>query len=92
MTCTPLFPIGTEHEVIDDQLGATVEEIRKRESAIRPLKLVGFSTRSQGIAIRRRVSVSRWREFLLGSEQFEARLHPFLARNDLMLHSQPPVC
>ena len=31
----PFLPIGSEHEVIDDQMGAPVEEIAEREGAPR---------------------------------------------------------
>ena len=36
----PFLPIGSEHEVVDDQLGAPVEEIGERKSALRPLEPV----------------------------------------------------
>jgi len=46
--------------MINDELGAPVEEISERQSAMRPFKPVGFLHALQGIAIRRRVSASRW--------------------------------
>ena len=55
----PSFPIGAEHEVIDDQLGAPVEEIGERESAIRPLEPVGLFHALPGHRHSRRVSASR---------------------------------
>jgi hypothetical protein len=69
--------IGAEHEVIDDQLGAPVEEIGERESAIRPLKLVGLFHALLGhrhSAASQRITLAR--ELFLGSEQFKTRLQP----------------
>jgi hypothetical protein len=74
--------------VIDDQLGAPVEEIGEREGAIWPLKLVGLFHALLGhrhsVACQR---ITLVREFLLGSEQFKARLQPFLGRNDTIPHN-----
>lgn len=73
--------------MIDDQLGAPVEEIGEREGTIRPLKLVGLFHALPGhrhSAARQRIPLAR--EFLLGSEQFKARLQPFLGRNDMIPH------
>jgi hypothetical protein len=73
--------------VIDDELGAPVEEIRERKSAIRPLELVGFFhpfPRHRHSAARQRITLAG--EFLLGSEQLEARFQPVFVRNDLMPH------
>jgi hypothetical protein len=81
-----LFPIGGKHEVIDDQLGAPVEEIGERKSAIRSLKLVGLFHALPGhrhSAARQRITLAR--EFLLGSEQFKARLQPFLVRDHFVV-------
>ena len=73
--------------MIDNQLGAPVEEIGEGKSAIRPLKLVGLFhalPRHRHSTARQRITLVR--EFLLGSKQFKARLQPFLARNDLIPH------
>jgi hypothetical protein len=89
----PSSGIGGEHEVIDDQLGAPVEEIRERKRAIRPLELEGLFHPFPGhrhSAARQRVTLAG--EFLLGSEQLEAPLQPIFVRNDLMPHGSSPVC
>src|SRR5580658_3238487 len=86
------LPLGSEHEVIDDQLRAPVEEIGERESARRPLKLVPLFHPLPGhrhSAARQRVTLAC--EFLLGGDQFEARLQQFLVRNDSIFHGQSPV-
>jgi hypothetical protein len=73
--------------VIDDELGAPVEEIGERETSIRSLKLVGLFHAFPGhrhSAARQRIALAG--EFLLGSEQYKARLAPLLARNDLIPH------
>jgi hypothetical protein len=72
--------------VIDDQLGAPVEEIGERESAIRPLKLVGLFHALPGhrhSAASQRITFAR--EFLLGSEQFKTRLQPFPVRDHFVV-------
>src|SRR5215469_7980767 len=84
-----LFPIGAEHEVIDDQLGAPVEEIGERKGAIRPLELVGLFYPLPGhrhSAARQRIPLAR--EFLLGSEQFKASLQPFLVRDHFVIEHE----
>src|SRR5262249_14883529 len=84
-----LFPIGAEHEVIDDQLGAPVEEIGERKGAIRPLELVGLFHPLPGhrhSAARQRIPLAR--EFLLGSEQFKASLQPFLVRDHFVVEHE----
>ena len=56
--------------MIDDQLGAPVEEIGERKSAIWPLKLIGFFHALPGhphSAARQHIMLAR--EFLLGSKQ-----------------------
>jgi hypothetical protein len=73
--------------VIDDQLGAPVDEIGERQSARRPLETVGFFRALPGhrhAAARQRIALAR--EFLLGGEQFKARLQPVLVRDDLRPH------
>jgi hypothetical protein len=70
----PFLLIGSEHEVIDDQLGAPVEEIGEREGAPPPLELVRLFhalPRHRHAAARQRIALAR--EFLRGGEQVKAR-------------------
>src|SRR5579875_505923 len=88
----PRLPIRAEHEVIDDELGAPLEEIGEGDPARRPLEAVRLLHTLPGHRhppTRQRIPLAR--EFLLGGEQLEPRLQPIFVRNDLVLHSGPSV-
>jgi hypothetical protein len=53
-TRATLFPLRTEHEVIDDQLAEPLEEVAERPFA--PRKTYGFSTLTQGSSRRSALS------------------------------------
>src|SRR5262249_23957020 len=82
-----ILPIGSESEVMDDQLGAPLEHSGEVEVAIRPLEAVGLLHALPGhrhAAARQRIALAR--ELLLGSEKLDAGLQPRVVRNDLIAH------
>src|SRR5579872_4559904 len=86
------LPIRAKHEVVDDQLGAPIEQIGKREPAVRSFKPIGFfhALPGQGPPAPRQ-DIALPHELFLGCEQVTARLQPFLTRHDLVLHISPPA-
>ncbi|MNL51527.1 hypothetical protein D3C87_1746310 [compost metagenome] len=75
----PFLPVGSQHEMVDDQLRAPGEEIGKRQGAGRPIEPVGFFhafPRHFHAAARQRLPLPR--EFLFGGKQVQACLQPRL--------------
>jgi len=81
-----LVPVGGEHEVIDDELAPTVEELGQRLPALRPVEdvLLLHLLPRQGAPLPGEL-VAKPRELLLLREEFPARLDPGLVRYDPML-------
>src|SRR5437879_9066305 len=76
------FPARAEHEVIDDQLTATVKEIGQRFFAIRPIEyviLVYFNPWQ--LASMPAHFIAQPRQFLLTRQQVLARNEPFVSRH-----------
>src|SRR4051794_35908194 len=71
------FPARTEHEMIDNQLTATVEQIGQRMFSLWSLKDVLLSTFTIGSLRRAALSASRWRvnSFSRVSKSFRAISH-----------------
>jgi hypothetical protein len=73
-----------EHEVVDEQLGAAVEEISKALGPISRLEDVLILDRDPGQLLPpARQLIAPSHVFLLGREQLFARRQPFLARSRL---------
>ncbi len=80
-------PVGTEHEVLDDKLAASVEQIGERLRAVGSVEhVVLFDLDPRQRAAFRAELVAQAGEFLFLAQQFLARGQPFIARDDLVLH------
>src|SRR5256714_13884378 len=79
-----------EHEVIDEQLAAAVEQLRQRLLTARAFEDVVLLDRlpRQGLSLSGAL-VTRGREFLLLREQLPARLEPFVVADDAHMPSGP---
>src|SRR5258706_11270515 len=78
-----LLPVGAEHEVIDDELALTREEIGERLlslGAVEDILLLDFFPRECAAFAAQHVALAR--EGLLQREEFPARFHPLVVRND----------
>jgi hypothetical protein len=72
-----LFPLGVEHEVVDDELTATVKEIREAHLAVCPLEDVILSDLlPRQLTACRTELVAQSGEFLLLLEERLASLEP----------------
>src|SRR5207245_4146423 len=90
---TALGPARTEHEVLDDQLAASVEQIRERLLAVRSVEhvlLLDLDPRE--IATLAAQSVAKSSEFLFLGQQFLASGKPLVSRYDPVLHCRLPSC
>jgi len=91
-----LLPAGGQHELLHDELRATIEQIGELLAAIWSLKNVILFDRDPGqLSAQPGDLVAAPRQVLLGSEQIEPRFQPFLACYDRMgRHSLSPfaVC
>src|SRR5437870_9401096 len=87
-----LVPLRTEHEVIDDQMAAPVEEVGERLLAVRPRQHVGLFDLDPGqLAALSAQFIAQPGEFLLLDQVLLSRSEPLLSGNYLMpLHLEPP--
>src|SRR6476646_3176146 len=79
------LPIGAEHEMVDDQLAASFEEIGQCDLPVRTVEnvlLVDFHPR-EGATLGGELIAHPGKAFFIGKMLF-AGIKPFLARNDLM--------
>src|SRR5271168_4230051 len=79
------LPVGAEHEVIDDQLALSAEQVAERRRTFGAFEAVGLLDRDprQGAPpCAERIALLR--EFLLFGEQLLARLEPFGSAHDEM--------
>src|SRR5205823_3356786 len=87
---TALLPVRAEHEVIDEQLAAAVEEISQRLLAVWALEDVLLLDRLPGKALSLlRQLVACACELLLLGEQLLARLEPLVVADDAHMPSGP---
>src|SRR4029077_13124867 len=78
-----LLPAWAEHEMIDNQLAATVEEIGQRFFAIRSVENIRLADVSPWqFASMPAHFVAQPSQFLLASEQILARDQPLASRHD----------
>src|SRR5262245_55248339 len=82
-----LFPLGAEHEVIDDELAASVEQIGERHAAavggFEDVVLLDLDPGQRAALFRQAVALAR--PGLLLGEKRAARLEPLLLRDNVML-------
>ena len=84
---------GAEHEVVDEQLRATVEEVGERLRAVLGLEPVVLLDRHPGeLPPLLRELVTAMGELLLLREELFARRVEFLLRADLVLGHRLPSC
>src|SRR6516165_3980094 len=80
------IPIRTEHEVIDDQLTAAVEQLRQGRVSLRALEYISLVHALPGqLAALLAQPIAQARELLLLDQELLARSDPFVVRNDLVL-------
>src|SRR5436190_2028152 len=80
-----LFPAGTEHEVIDDELATAFEQFGERLFAARAVEYVVLVNLDPGqFAPPPAQLVAGAGELLLGDEMRLARSKPFVLRDDLV--------
>src|SRR5215471_2014470 len=80
------IPIWTEHEVIDDQLTAAVEQLRQGLVSVRPLEYIILAHALPGqLAALLAQPIAHARELLLLDQELLARSDPFVVRYDLVL-------
>lgn len=85
------LPIRTEHEVIDDQLAAAIEEIGKRFPAGRRIENIVFLDLHPGQGHALRIdAIAQMRCLLLAGKQLTAGLQPYVSGNDLVHCQRPP--
>src|SRR3981189_446457 len=83
---TALLPIGTEHEVVDHELAASVEQAGERYRAVGVLENIVLLDPDPGQrAALFRQAVTLARERLLLGEKGAAGLDPLFFRNNLVL-------
>src|SRR5437868_10082665 len=79
------LPVGAEHEVVDDELAAAVEQVGEARLAARAGELVVLGDLDPGqVAARGGEPLALVGELLLAGEQLLAGLEPLGARNDLV--------
>jgi hypothetical protein len=75
-----LLPLRPEHEVIDDQLAAAVEEVGESLLALRPVEVIGLVDLDPGqLAPLGAQAVAQAREFLLLAQELLACGKPLIA-------------
>jgi hypothetical protein len=75
-----LHPIGSEHEVIDDELARATEQIGQKLAALPRLERVGLLNFDPGqLASRGAERVARFGDFLFAGKQRLARGEPFVS-------------
>ncbi len=83
---TSRLVVGAEHEVVDDKLGATVEQLIERLLPVRGLKYVGlFDRHPRQLPTLPGERVAHPGQLLLSGQQRGARGLPLFASGDLML-------
>src|SRR5215831_16815458 len=88
----PRIPIRHEHEVVDDQLAATGEELGQRLPALLALEAVFLPDRfPRQLAAQRRELITPARELFLLCEQGLACRQPLLMGYHAVVHGVPPV-
>ena len=88
----PGLEVGTEHEVIDQQLRAAAEQVLERGGAgvgLEPVLLI-YAHPGQGLALLREF-VAAAGEFLLRFEKLEPGVEPLLTCADLVCHCDVSV-
>lgn len=83
---TALLPVGAKHEVVDNELAASVEQVRERYRAVGGFKDIVFpdlDPRERPALLRQPVAFAGPR--LLLGEQGSACLYPLGFRDDFML-------
>jgi len=87
-----LLPPRTEHEVIDDQLAAPVEQVGEGLLPVRPLEDVALLDPHPGqLAALGAQPIAQPGEFLLLAQELLARSEPVLARHKTVLHRVTPL-
>src|SRR5438105_1719684 len=82
-----LLPAGTEHEMLDDQLAAAVEQVGERLLALRTIEHIGlFDLDPWQVAPLRAQLVAQTGEFLFLGQMRLARGQPLLSRDNPMVH------
>src|SRR2546426_6668407 len=83
-----LLPPRTEHEMIDDQLAASLEEVSERLLALRPVEHIRFFDLDPGqVAPLGTQLIAQPGEFLLLDQELLARGEPLVSRYDsVVLH------
>src|ERR1700720_4735682 len=82
-----LLPPGTEHEMLDDQLAASVEEVSERLLALRAIENIGLFDLDPGqFAPLRAHLVAQSGEFLFLCQMRLARGQPLVSTNDPIVH------
>src|SRR6185295_10741962 len=80
-----LLPVGAEHEVIDDELALAGEEVGERLLSLRAIEdvfLLDLFPWELATLAAQRIALAC--EGLLQSEEFPARFHPLVVRDDAM--------
>src|SRR5450432_3468257 len=88
---TTLRPFRTKHKMVDDQLAASVEEVRKRRRAVRSVEGIWFfnSLPGQLTALTAQL-IPQLAKLLLFKKQLFARCNPFTLRHDLVVSNSRP--
>ena len=79
---TAFLPIGAEHEVIDHELTAALEQIRKAHAAVRAIELIGLlDPHPRHCPTARGESLTLLRKFLFLKEQLATGGEPLFTGN-----------
>ena len=82
-----LGPVGSEHEVLDDELAASVEQVGERPRAVRRVEHVGLVQPDPGQRAALGVEfVAHPGEGLFPGQELLAGREPLIARYDLVVH------
>src|SRR5262245_65005103 len=85
-TRAALLPSRTEHEVVDDELAASLEEVAEGFLAVRSLEQVGLVDPDPGqLAPLGAQAIAQMGQFLLLAQELLAGRKPLVARHDSRL-------